>query len=74
MLSFVEVVEQLVRNPFHATSWDLVLLDKHDVMEQALATCLSQIREAGHAVQKAYIVERLENSSIPVFYIVTNIV
>jgi len=59
------VVEQL-GNPFLATSQELVALDTQDVMEQAVATSLSQIRETGQALHAAYTMERLEKASTPV--------
>ena len=65
VLSFVEVVEQL-GNPFLATSQELVALDTQNVMEQPVATSLSQIREAGQALHAAYVKERLENASVPI--------
>ena len=65
VLSFIKVVEQL-GNPFLATSQELIVLDKQNVMEQAVATSLSQIREAGQTLHAAYVKERLEQASVPV--------
>ena len=59
------MVEQL-GNPFLATSQELVALDTQDVMEQAVATSLSQIRETDQALHAANTMERLEKASTPV--------
>ena len=65
VLSFIAVVEQL-GNPFLATSQELVVLDTQNVMEQAVATSLSRIHEAGQALHAAYVMERLEKATVPV--------
>ena len=65
VLSFIKVVKQL-GNPFLATSQELIALDTQTVMEQAVATSLSKIREAGQTLHAAYVMERLEKASVPV--------
>ena len=52
VLSFINVVEQL-GNPFLARSQERVALNTQDVMEQAVATSLSHIRETGQALHAA---------------------
>ena len=53
-------------NPFLATSQELVALDTQNVMEQAVITSLSQIREAGQTLHAAYVTERLVKASVRV--------
>ena len=66
VLSFIMVVEQL-GNPFLATGQELIVLDTQNVMEHAIATSLSQIGEAGQTLLAAYVTERLEKASVPVY-------
>ena len=65
VLSFIKEVEQL-GNPFLTTNQELVALDTQIVMEEAVATSLSQIHETGQALHAEYVRKRLEKASIPV--------
>ena len=62
---FIIVVEKLAK-PFLATSEQFIVLDTNNVMEQAVATSLSQIREAGQTLHAAYVMERLEKAPVSV--------
>ena len=42
------------------------MLNTQNVMEHAIATSLSQIRETGQTLHEAYVMERLEKASVPV--------
>ena len=64
--SFVKVVGQL-GNPFGATSLELVALDTQNVMEESVVASLSEIREVGQTLHAAYVRERLEDSSVPIY-------
>ncbi|KAL8558995.1 hypothetical protein ACOMHN_039751 [Nucella lapillus] len=63
--AFIKVVEQL-GNPFLVTSHELIALDTHNVMEQAVTDSLSQIGETGQTLHAAYVMDRLEKASVSV--------
>ena len=67
--TFVKVVGQL-GNDLVATSLLLVALDTQNVMEESVVASLSEIREVCQTLHAAYVRERLEDSSVPISYII----
>ena len=65
VLSFLNVVEQM-DNPFLTTSQEFIELDTQMIIEHAVATSLSQIREAGQTLHAAYVTERLEKAAVSI--------